>query len=316
MNDKITYLELSVVIPVFNEEDNIKLLHEKLTSSLKDINYEVIFIDDKSTDKSLNILEDIEKKDSHVTILRFAKNFGQSSAWDAGIKVSKGEYLVTMDADLQNDPADIPKLLRAIKTSDYDVISGWRKNRKDSFSKKLFSIFSNTIRRLFTDERIHDSGCSLKIYKRECFNKVNLYGEMHRYVASILSIEGYKIGEIQVNHHSRHAGKTKYGIKRLFKGSLDLFFIVFLTKYSSRPLHFFGGAGFLTFTIGFLIGLYTAIKKFIYGVDLLGRQTPILSMILVIVGVQLLFFGVLAEILMRIYYKTYNMTPYLIKNKK
>src|SRR3989338_3560269 len=266
-------IDLSIIIPVLNEEKNIEILHRSIVNSLKKgkISYEIIFIDDGSNDNSYNLLAKLHKNDKRVKVIKFAGNFGQTSAWDAGIKAAKSRYLVTMDSDLQNDPSDIPRLLNAIKNSNYDVISGWRANRKDSFSKKFFSIFANSLRKAITKEKIHDSGCSLKIYKRECFDNVDLYGEMHRYITGILSLDELSIGEIKLNHNPRKYGKTKYGAARLLKGSLDLLFVAFMTKYSSRPLHIFGGLGILTFLVGIAINVYLTILRFVYGESLSKR---------------------------------------------
>lgn len=307
--------ELSLIIPVLNEEKNIGVLYKNIVDSLKKgkIGYEIIFIDDGSTDNSYNLLAKLHKSDKRVKVIRFAGNFGQTSAWDAGIKAAKGRYLLTMDSDLQNDPSDIPSLLNAIKNSNYDAVSGWRTNRKDSFSKKFFSIFANFLRKAITKEKIHDSGCSLKIYKRECFDNIDLYGETHRYITGILSLDGLSIGEMKVRHNPRKYGKTKYGAARLLKGSLDLLFIAFMTKYSSRPLHIFGGLGILTFMLGIAIDFHLIISKFVYGQSLANRPLLILGVLLLILGVQFIFFGILAEILMRIYYKTHNKKPYTIK---
>src|SRR3989338_10213821 len=295
-------IDLSIIIPLLNEEKNIEILHRSIVNSLKKgkISYEIIFIDDGSTDNSYNLLAKLHKNDKRVKVIKFAGNFGQTSAWDAGIKAAKSRYLVTMDSDLQNDPSDIPRLLNAIKNSRYDVISGWRTNRKDSFSKKFFSILANFIRKSITQEKIHDSGCSLKIYKRECFDNVDLYGETHRYITGILSLEGLSIGEIKVQHNPRKHGKTKYGAARLLKGSLDLLFVAFMTKYSSRPLHIFGSMGIVIFLMGAAIGLYLTILKFTYGEILSERPLLILVVLLLILGIQFIFFGILAEILMRI----------------
>ncbi|MBI2523116.1 glycosyltransferase family 2 protein [Candidatus Woesearchaeota archaeon] len=307
--------ELSIVIPVLNEEKNLETLHKSIITSLKkeNISYEIIFIDDGSTDNSYNLLAKLHQKDKRVKVIKFAGNFGQTSAWDAGIKAAKGQYIITMDSDLQNDPSDIPRMLNAIKNSNYDAISGWRTNRKDSFSKKFFSIFANFLRKAMTKEKIHDSGCSLKIYKKECFDNVDLYGEMHRYITAVLALEGLRIGEIKVRHNPRKHGKTKYGAARLLKGSLDLLFMAFMTKYSTRPLHLFGSLGIATFLLGMAISLYLTILKFSYGESLSERPMLILSVLLLILGIQFIFFGILAEIMMRIYYKMHNRKPYIIK---
>jgi len=306
---------LSIVIPVLNEEKNVEILHKSVITSLKreKIDYEIIFIDDGSTDNSYNLLVKLHQKDKRIKVIKFAGNFGQTSAWDAGIKAAKGRYIITMDSDMQNDPDDIPRLLNAIKNSSYDAISGWRTNRKDSFSKKFFSIFANFIRKTITKEKIHDSGCSLKIYKRECFDNVDLYGEMHRYITAVLALDGLRAGEIKVRHNPRKQGKTKYGAARLLKGSLDLLFIAFMTKYSSRPLHIFGGLGILTLMLGVATDFYLITLKFAYGQDIASRPLLILGVLLLILGVQFISFGILAEILMRIYYKTHNMKPYIVK---
>jgi glycosyltransferase involved in cell wall biosynthesis len=307
-------VKISVIIPVFNEEENVSLLHESLAASLSALGagYEIIFIDDGSTDNSLSELKKLKAEDENVKLIEFTKNFGQTSAWDAGIKLARGEYLITMDADLQNDPSDIPKLLKKIEEG-YDVVSGWRVDRKDTFFKRIFSSFANTLRRFLIKEEIHDSGCSLKIYKRECFDGLNLYGEMHRYITAILAIRGFNTGEIKVKHSPRRHGKTKYGTKRLFKGFLDLFTVYFLNRYLSRPIHLFGGLGLFTFLAGFIIGGYLTIAKIFYGISLSNRPLLILSVLLIILGIQFLIFGIIAEILMRIYYRVHNTTPYAVK---
>jgi len=306
---------LSLIIPVLNEEKNIGILYASIVNSLKKVKiaYEIIFIDDGSTDSSYNLIARLHKRDKRVKAIKFAGNYGQTPAWDAGIKAAKGRYILTMDSDLQNDSQDIPRMLNAIKNSSYDVISGWRSSRKDTFSKRSFSIFANFLRKAITKEKIHDSGCSLKIYKRECFDNVDLYGETHRYITGILSLEGLSIGEIKVQHNPRKHGKTKYGAARLLKGSLDLLFVAFMTKYSSRPLHIFGSMGIVIFLMGAAIGLYLTILKFTYGEILSERPLLILGVLLLILGIQFIFFGILAEILMRIYYKTHNKKPYTIK---
>lgn len=305
---------LSVVIPFYNEKDNINNLYGEFNLLGKSFNnnLEIIFINDGSTDDTLKMLTVLQAKDQRIKLINFAKNFGQTAAFDAGIKLSTAPYIVTMDGDLQNDPGDIPKLLNEIEKG-FDVVCGWRKERFDSFSKKIFSLLANFLRKSLTSESIHDSGCSLRIYRKKVFEGTDLYGEMHRFIPAILEMKGFKIGEIEVNHRNRKFGKSKYGFSRLFKGFVDLMFIIFLTKYANRPLHLFGAVGALTFISGFTTGLYLTVLKFLFHESLSNRPLLILSVLLMILGVQFFIFGILAEIMIRIYYKTHQMTPYTVK---
>ncbi len=273
-----------------------------------------MFIDDGSTDGSLKVLKNLNKKDKRIKILEFTKNFGQTAAFDAGIKSAKGEIIVTLDADLQNDPRDIPKLLAELDKG-FDIVCGWRVNRQDKFEKKTFSLLANLLRKKLTGEKIHDSGCSLRAYKKYVFDGVDLYGEMHRFIPAILSLKGYKIGEIPVHHRKRKFGKSKYGFLRLPKGLFDLIFIVFLLRFSTKPLHIFGGIGAVTLFIGFMIGLYLTILKIFFGATLSNRPLLTLSVLLIVLGAQFFIFGILAEILIRIYFKTHSFTSYTIRRK-
>jgi len=310
-------MKLSVVIPVYNEEKNLEILHKKIVEVMSacGYKYEIIFADDGSTDRSYEILEELRKKDKNVKIVSFYKNFGQTAAMDAGIKLAKGEIIVTLDSDLQNDPRDIPRLVEKIKEG-YDVVSGWRWKRKDPFFKKIVSRLANLIRRSLIKERIHDSGCTLKAFRRDCFDDVDLYGEMHRYIPSFLRTKGCRIAELKVRHNPRLYGKTKYGSKRIVKGFLDLIMIHFWTNFASRPMHFFGTVGLVNFILGFLAGIYLLILKFVYGQGLAERPLLLLVVLLIILGVQFIIFGIIAEILMRIYYKTHHQTYYKIKRKR
>lgn len=305
---------LSIIIPAYNEEKNIQPLYEELVLLEKKIHFslEVIFVDDGSEDKGREIVLKLQRKDKRVKLIEFTKNFGQAAGFDAGIKLAKGEVIATMDADLQNHPLDIPALLEKLNEG-YDVVCGWRRKRKDKIGKKLFSFLANVLRRGLTGEKIHDSGCSLRVYKRYVFEGIDLYGEMHRFIPAIFSLKGYKIAEVSVNHRERKYGQSKYGVKRLFKGLFDLFFIVFLLRFSSRPLHVFGSIGALTFITGFVTGSYLAILKIFYGATLSSRPLLTLSVLLMVLGAQFFIFGILAEILIRIYYKTHSMRPYTIK---
>lgn len=294
---------ISFIIPSYNEEDNVLLIYKSIVSIIKkiDYNYEIIFIDDGSTDNTFNELLKLNKIDKNVRIIKFKRNFGQTAGWNAGFKIAKGDLAVTMDADLQNDPNDIPRLIEKLNQG-YDVVSGWRFNRKDSFGKKIFSRIANIIRRSITNERIHDSGCALKIYKKECLKDLDLYGEMHRYITTIMYLKGYIIGEIKVDHHPRKFGKTKYNTRRIMKGLFDLLFIKFWNDFSARPLHFFGYFSLFQFFFAFLILVEQIIKAF-YISRLDVGPLLIFSGFLVITGLLTFAIGFLAEIMIRTYYK-------------
>tara|TARA_Y100000034_G_C6907691_1_gene421742 strand:+ start:4813 stop:5763 length:951 start_codon:yes stop_codon:yes gene_type:complete len=299
---------ISVVVPIFNEEGNIPELYLRLTNVFRKLggDYELIFIDDGSKDCSLLRLKDLQQKDKHVKIIKFRKNFGQSAAMNAGFKYARGEIFISMDGDLQNFPEDIPKLLAKLDEG-CDVVSGWRIEREDPFGKRIFSKFANKLRKKLTKEIIHDSGCSLKAYKKETLENINLYGEMHRYIPALISQYGFKIREIEVRHGDRKHGKTKYGTGRLIKGFLDLMYIKFWLDYSKRPLHFFGVPGMSLVVIGFILGVVKTIITFLlflkHGKISVG---PLLlaSIFLMIVGVLFITFGFLAEIQIRLYYDT------------
>ena len=255
MNKKIN---ISVIIPVYNEEKNVSILHNSLKKVLDKLKrtYEIIFIDDGSDDNTLKELVKLKK----IKIIKFRKNFGQTAAMSAGFRAAKGKIIISMDGDLQNDPKDIPRLIKKINEG-YDVVSGWRFKRKDSISKKFFSKIANFFRRKLINDNIHDSGCSLKIYKKECIESIDLYGEMHRYIPALLGWKGFKIGEVKVEPHARKYGKTKYGLARVFKGLLDLINVWFWRKYSFRPLHIFGGLGVILTIFGVIMGSYSAYLK-------------------------------------------------------
>jgi glycosyltransferase involved in cell wall biosynthesis len=300
---------ISVIVPAYNEEKNIAELYRKLKAVKP---YEIIFIDDGSTDNTHKEMLKLAK-DKAVKIIKFRKNFGQSAAWDAGFRHAKGRLIVTIDADLQNDPADIPRLVKKLNEG-YDLVSGWRKNRKDNFSKRLFSNFSRFFRKLIIDDKIHDSGCSLKIYKRECIKDLELYGESHRYIAEMLALRGFKIGEVEVSHLPRKHGRTKYNFVRLLKGFLDLMMVWFWQKYSARPVHLFGGLGILTGFFGVLAGFYLLYEKFFLGEAISNRPLLMLSVLLIVIGIQFLVFGVISDILVKVYYSE-GRKNYYIENE-
>lgn len=297
-------MDISIIIPAYNEQDNVKELHKRITTVMSPFkkSYEIIFVDDGSTDNTFKELEQISKKGKNTKVIKFRKNFGQTAAWRAGIDNSQGNLIITMDADLQNDPKDIPKLLNKINQG-YDVVSGWRYNRKDQFFKRFFSLFSRFLRRLIIKNQIHDSGCSLKVYKKEALKNIELQGEMHRFIVELLTLKGYKVAEVKVSHHPRKKGKTKYNLIRLPKGFLDLIVVMFWQRYSSRPIHLFGGFGILSSFFGFIIGLYLLYIKFMYKVAIANRPLLLLSALLIILGIQFIIFGIITDILTKLYYK-------------
>lgn len=308
-------MKLSIVIPVYNEEGNIEKLHKELADVLGklDLPYEVIWVNDGSKDKSLAVLQGLAKTDTRVKVFNFAYNFGQTAAMSAGIKYATGDIIIPMDADLQNDPSDIPQFLAKIKEG-YDVVSGWRKDRKDALMiRKVPSWVANYIIRKITGVNIHDYGCSMKAYKRELLQGVNLYGEMHRFIPAYISWHGGRVAEIVVRHRARLHGETKYGISRTFRVILDLILIKFLSKYMNRPIHFFGGLGFISLFLGFIAGATAVVFKAIHYKTIIETPLPIFSALLIIVGVQLIVMGIIAEMLMRVYYESQKKDPYIIK---
>jgi glycosyltransferase involved in cell wall biosynthesis len=306
-------LMISVVVPIYNERENILPLYERLKKVLKKGD-EIIFVDDGSTDGSYEILKELHSKDKNVKCIKFSRNFGKTAALMAGFEMAKGDVIVTIDGDLQNDPQDIPKLVE--KLDEYDAVNGWRYDRKDPFlSKKLPSIISNKISRWLTGLRLHDFNCGLKAYKKECLGGLELYGEMHRYIPAILAWKGYKVGEVKVKHYPRKHGKSKYGMARLARGLFDLINFKFWAGYSTRPLHFFGGIGLTMFFAGFLINFYLLILKLFYGETLSNRPLLLLGILLMIMGFQIFMTGFLAEIMIRNYYSSSNKKIYVIKEK-
>ncbi len=303
--------ELSVVVPVYNEEGNVKELYKKIVDACDalDESHEVIFVDDGSSDKTVEICKSL----AGLTLIELRKNFGQTAAFDAGFKASKGRLIVTMDGDLQNDPADI-KLLLEKKKEGYDIVSGWRFDRKDSFSKKFFSRTADKLRKILLKDSIHDSGCSLKVYDGDALRKLDLFGEMHRFIPALLESDGYTVGEVKVSHHPRIHGETKYNWKRSVKGFVDMIFIWFWRKYASRPLHFFGGSGILLMLSGGGVLVWMAIEKLLLDASLSDRVWPLMGVFLIMLGVQFFIFGFLADIVIKNYYKGEHRMNYVVKN--
>lgn len=302
---------ISIVVPVFNEENSVKDLHSKIVNVCKKFckSSEIIFVNDGSFDNTLEILKTL----SPIKIINLRRNFGQTSAIDAGIKYATGDYIVTLDGDGQNDPEDISYLIKELESKNLDVVSGWRVERNDSLDKKVFSKVANFIREVLLKDGIHDSGCTLKVYRRECFENVDLYGEVHRFIPAILKIKGFKVGELPVRHNPRISGETKYDWKRSFKGITDIISIWFWQKYSNRPLHLFGGAGIIMILISSIMGLYLFYEKFVLGTDLSGTVSPLITVFVFFVGFQFFISGLLADISVKSYFSSTKDKPYVIK---
>ncbi len=305
-------MKLSVVVTVYNEEDNVIPLCQKEYEALEGIDYELILVDDGSTDKTVENAKSVAN--DRTKLLIFNKNYGQSTAMSAGIDAAEGEYIVTMDGDLQNDPIDIPKMMHKLEESGMDVVAGVRANRKDGFVLRKFpSKIANWIIRNTTDVKLSDYGCSLRIYKRDIAKNLGLYGELHRFIPVLAKLQGAKMTEVDVNHHARIHGESKYGINRTFKVMADLILMIFFQKYFRRPMHLFGGLGIITFGIGFLMDLYLVIYKFVTGEDIWGRPLLLLGSILILAGIQFITVGIIAELMMRTYYESQNKTVYRLK---
>lgn len=304
-------MKVSVVITLLNEEDNISPLLEALEIHLADIDYELILVDDGSTDRTVEVIKELASP--KVKLIIFNKNYGQTTAMAAGIQHASGEYTVTMDGDLQNDPADIPLMLKKIESEGWGLISGRRINRKDGmFLRKIPSKIANHLIRWLTGVHIHDYGCSLKIFKTDIAKNLGLYGELHRFIPVLAKIQGASITEMNVRHHPRIYGQSKYGLGRTFRVMSDLLLMLFFQKYVQKPMHLFGTMGILSFLIGCFINFYLLVEKLL-GYDIWGRPLLLLGVSLVLGGIQLITFGFMAELIMRTYFESQNKTPYSIK---
>lgn len=301
---------LSIIIPVYNEQGNVDILTNAIEDAIKEYKYEIIFIDDYSSDNTRNEIK--EMKNPKVVLIEMKKNYGQSSALQAGIEYAKGDYIITMDGDMQNDPSDIPMMLDLLIEGDWDVVTGIRQKRKDSLIRTFPSKIANYIIRKTTKLDIQDHGCALKIFTRETSKELNLYGELHRFITLIAHINGARITEVKVKHHSRKFGVSKYGLGRTFKVINDLLLILFQRKYLQKPIYLFGNIGILFFTLGVLINIYLLILK-ILGNDIGSRPLLILGMLLILVGIQLFTIGIVADLLMRTYYESQDKKPYNIR---
>ena len=301
---------LSVIIPAYNEDGNVASLYAEILAALKPlgVSFEIIVVNDGSRDKTLDVLKTLRP----ITIVNFRKNFGQTAALDAGIKAAAGDVIITMDGDGQNDPADIPALLAELNEG-FDVVSGWRWQRKDPLSKRVISRGANFLRRFFISDGIHDSGCTLKAYRKECFENLDLYGEIHRFIVGVLRWQGFHVAEVKVNHRPRRSGKTKYTASRVLKGFLDMISVWFWRKYSARPLHLFGGLGAVFFGAGFLLTGTLFVLRFLSLISLQGSIWPLAGFFLMLIGIQLFVSGILGDISVKNYYRIHGSAPYRIK---
>ena len=303
--------ELSIVITVKDEEENIKPLLESVRAALSGIDYEVILVDDGSTDKTKQQV--LNNADERTVLVELRKNYGQSTAMTAGIDYSTGRYIALLDGDLQNDPSDIPGMLDLLKREDWDVVAGNRKNRKDGmFLRKIPSKIANALIRRMTGVYIKDYGCTLKVFRREIAEELNLYGELHRFIPVIAKMQGARITQVDVKHHPRKFGKSKYGIGRTFRVLSDLVLMLFFRRYIQKPMHLFGTIGFISLGIGIIINLYLLVLK-IMGHDIWGKPLLILGLIFLLGGIQLITIGILAEISVRTYFESQNKKTYTVR---
>ncbi len=310
-------MELSIVVPIYNEEENVRALHESIVDALSGsgLDYELILVDDGSTDGSYPLLKEIAGTDGRVKVIRFRRNFGQTAAMAAGFDAARGKVVVPMDGDLQNDPADIPKLLDKIHEG-YDVVSGWRRERRDAFiNRKLPSVIANFLISRMTGVKLHDYGCTLKAYRREVLEGVNLYGEMHRFVPALASQVGAKVTELSVTHHQRLHGRSKYGISRTMRVILDLITVKFLLSYSTKPIQLFGKWGVYTLFAAFLSGGATLYMKIFEHTNMNRNPLLILTAFLLFTGVQFIVLGLLGELNARTYHEAQGKPIYVVKEK-
>lgn len=304
-------------MPVLNEEENLPILHQRLTEALagNGYSYEIIIVDDGSTDRSFDIMQELQAQDDRLRVVRFRRNYGQTAAFAAGFDRARGDVVITIDADLQNDPADIPALM-AKMAEGYDVVSGWRVDRQDRFlDRRLPSIVANRLIAWTTGVRIHDSGCSLKAYRRDVLTDVRLYGELHRFIPALAHAAGARVTEIPVSHHPRRYGKAKYGLSRTLKVILDILAVRFLTSYSTRPIHIFGLLGLFSFVAGMVILLYLAVVRLFLLQPVADRPLMLLGILLTMLGVQLVTSGLLAEMVTRTYFESQDKPIYTVREE-
>ena len=313
--------ELSIVLPIYNECENVPRLYDELVPALEKLgrSFEIIAVDDGSCDESFARLKALHARDERLRVVRFRRNFGQTAAFAAGFSRARGDVVITMDADLQNDPADIPKLLAKIDAG-YDVVSGWRQDRwKEGllsfFTRRIPSATANWLISRVTGVYLHDYGCALKAYRSDVVREIRLYGDLHRFIPAIASYYGVDITEVPVNYRTRRFGKSKYGIGRTVRVLLDLLTVRFLLSYSTRPIHIFGLLGLLSVLLGMGIGVYLTVIKFLYGAALAERPLLLFAILLVMVGVQLVTMGLLGEMVVRTYYESQNKPIYVVREE-
>src|SRR3954469_15582535 len=317
MNEKLTDApELSLFLPVLDEEENLRPMHAKIQAALDALgkSAEVIYVDDGSTDNSLAILKEIAAEDARVRVISLRRNYGQTAAMSAGIDAAKGDILIPMDADLQNEPADIARLLQKLDEG-YDVVSGWRKNRQDKLiSRKIPSQIANRIISWIGGVPLHDYGCSLKAYRREVIQDVRLYGEMHRFIPIYASWAGARVAEIPVDHHARTMGKSKYGISRTIKVIFDLMTIKFMASYGTKPIYVFGTFGMIAFFLSVFAGLWSLFLKF-EGTSFILTPLPVITVVMLAISMQFFLMGLLAELLVRTYHESQDKAIYAVRER-
>ncbi len=308
-------MDLSLVIPIYNEEENIPLLYAEIKEVLDGTShqYEMIFIDDGSSDTSVQVLEQLSQKDERVLVVALRRNFGQTAAMSAGFDHASGDIIITMDGDLQNDPHDIPDMVAKLNDG-YDVVTGWRYDRQDPFiSRKLPSMMANKLISWITGVGLHDYGCTLKAFRREVTENIRLYGEMHRFIPAIASGMGISFTEVKVNHRARRFGTSKYGISRTIRVVLDLMTVKFILSYATRPLHVFGTVGVMSAGIGFIIAFIMTLQRFFAGTGLSDRPLLLLAVLLIFMGVQFITMGLLAELVVRTYHESQKKPIYYVR---
>ena len=308
-------MDISVVVPLYNEEDNVQLLYEEIKGVLDTMaeQAEIVFVDDGSRDRTLAKLEAIQAGDDHVRVVSLRRNFGQTAAMTAGFDHARGGVIITMDGDLQNDPHDIPQLVGKLNEG-YDVVTGWRYDRQDPFlSRKLPSQLANRLISRVTGVGLHDYGCTLKAFRREVIDNINLYGEMHRFIPAIASGMGISFTEVKVNHRARRFGTSKYGISRTIRVVLDLITVKFMLSYATRPLHVFGTVGVVSSLLGVTIGLILTVQRQLFGIGLANRPLLLLAVLLIFMGIQFITIGLLAELVVRTYHESQKKPIYYVR---
>ncbi|MFV0388119.1 MAG: glycosyltransferase family 2 protein [Pyrinomonadaceae bacterium] len=309
--------ELSLFLPVYNEEENLEPMHEKISEAMETLGKtaEIIYVDDGSTDRSLEILKNLSEKDSRIRVIALRRNYGQTAAMAAGIDAATGDILVPMDADLQNDPHDIERLLRKLDEG-FDVVSGWRKDRKDKMiTRKIPSMVANRIISIIGGVHLHDYGCSLKVYRRDVIQNVRLYGEMHRFIPVYASWAGGRVTEIPVDHHPRTAGKSKYGLSRTIKVVFDLITVKFLASYQTKPLYVFGTFGLLAALLSVIAGIWALVLKLGYDTSFILTPLPVITVVMLAISVQFFLMGLLAELLVRTYHESQDKPIYSVRER-